>query len=337
MNTTDNNLILQNNILLNINKESNINEELNINKKNDINEELNNTYIDLNNINEININNIIFNIDKNIKSITIINFENNIKKNEYHNKQITENNIQIFFLYEYIWHTSFGHWFYECAIFLPYFCIIKKKYKNIKLLVNKYPIRNYKKLLFDLFDINDNDIYYLEDNNYDYHNNTYYNNIPLNNICIISNNNTLNTKIHLINNNFVDILNYFYNEINNKIELNNISYKKTIKNLYLPKNKVQNYEPNQYAFDYNRIYNVLKDIEYTEYDTINTINFIDQIKLLATSENIYLQYGSSLIVNGLFCKNSTIYINVLQDINNNMMYSIIHNNYILINNKIIGI
>ena len=177
----------------------------------------------------------------------------------------------------------------------------KKKYKNIKLLVNKNPIRNYKKLLFDLFDINDDDIHYLEDNNYDYYNNTYYNDIPSNNICIICNNNTVNTNINIVNNNFMDVFNYFYKEINNKIELNNINYEKTIRNLYLPKNIIQSYMPN-YIFDYDSIHKILNNIEYVEYDTINTINFMDQIKILSKAENIYLQYGSPFIVNGLFCR-----------------------------------
>lgn len=287
---------------------------------------------------EIKINNIIFNIEKNIKSVTIIDIDNNIKKNEIYNEEINENNVKIFFLYEYIWHSAFGHWFYECAIFLPFFCIIKKQYKNIKLLVNKNPIRNYKKLLFDLFDINDDDIHYLEDNNYDYYNNTYYNDIPSNNICIISNNITINTNINIVNNNFMDVFNYFYKEINNKIEFNNINYEKTIKNLYLPKNKIQSYMPN-YIYDYDSIYNVLNNIEYVEYveyDTINTINFMDQIKILSKAENIYLQYGSPFIVNGLFCKNSTIYVNNLKDINYNILSALILD-IIYKNNKIIEI
>ena len=219
---------------------------------------------ELNNMTEININNIIFMIEKNIKSVTIINYDNNIKSNEIYKEEINQNDIKIFFLYEYIWHSSFGHWVYECAIFLPFFNIIKKKYKNIKLLVNKDPIRNYKKLFFDLFDINDNDIYYLEDNNYDYYSNTYYNNIPSNNICIISNNNTVNTFINLINNKFIDVFNYFYKEINNKIEFNNIRYEKTIKNLYLERSKIQNYEPNNFSYSlyHDNIYSILHNIDY---------------------------------------------------------------------------
>lgn len=283
--------------------------------------EINETNI--NEINEININNIVFNIEKNIKSVTITDFNNNIKLNEFYNEELNQNDVKIFFLYEYIWHSAFGHWFYECAIFLPFFNIIKKKFKNIKLLVNKYPIRDYKKLLFNLFDIKDDDIYYLENYNYDYSNHTYYIDIPSNNICIICNNNTVNTQLNLITNNYKDIFNFFLKEINDKIKLNNINYEKTIKNLYLPKSKIQNYEPNEKDYDYNKIYNILNNIDYIEYDTINTLNFMDQIKLLSSAENIYLQYGSPFIVNALFCKNSTIYVNEFKGIDPTRISSII--------------
>ena len=35
---------------------------------------------------------------------------------------------------------------------------------------------------------------------------------------------------------------------------------------------------------------------------MQTEKFIDQINLLINSKNIFLDYGSSLWVNGLFCK-----------------------------------
>ena len=41
---------------------------------------------------------------------------------------------------------------------------------------------------------------------------------------------------------------------------------------------------------------------------MDTTNFIEQIQLLNSSSKIFLDGGSSLWVNGLFCKNSTIYV-----------------------------
>jgi transaldolase len=283
-----------------------------------------NNYEELKNMSNININNIPFKVEKNIKSITITDFKNNTKLIESYNEELNQKDIKIFFVFEYIWHSAFGHWFYESAIFLPFFNIIKKQYKNIKLLVNKNPIRDYKKLLFDFFDIKDEDIFYLEDQNYDYFNHTYYNNIPSNNISIICNTNTLNTPKNLNTNNYLDLFNIFLKEINDKIKLNNINYEeKTIKNLYLPKNKVQVYEPNQNAYDYNKIYNLLNNVDYIEYDTINTKNFLDQIKLLASAENIYVTYGSAFIVNALFCKNTTIYVSDFKGVDPTLISSII--------------
>jgi transaldolase len=292
---------------------------------------------ELKNISEININNILFKVEKNIKSITITDFNNNIKLNEFYNEELNQNDIKIFFVFEYIWHSSFGHWFYESAIFLPFFNIIKKKYKNVKLLVNKYPIRDYKKVIFDLFDIKDEDIFYLEDQNYDYFNHTYYNNIPSNNISIICNTNTLNTPLNLVTNNYLDVFNVFFKEINDKIELNNINYKqKTIKNLYLPKSKVQVYEPNQYFNNDDKLYDLLNNTDHIKYDTNNTTNFLDQIKLLASAENIYVTYGSGFSVNALFCKNSTIYVNDFKGIHPEQINSFI-GDIIYKNNIIIGI
>jgi hypothetical protein len=44
------------------------------------------------------------------------------------------------------------------------------------------------------------------------------------------------------------------------------------------------------------------------YDTMETTDIKNQIQLLLSSENIYLDYGASFAVNTLFCRNSNIYI-----------------------------
>ena len=52
---------------------------------------------------------------------------------------------------------------------------------------------------------------------------------------------------------------------------------------------------------------MLSGKKYTEYKTSETVDLNDQIQLVSRSKNIYLDWGSSLFVNGLFSKESTIY------------------------------
>ena len=56
------------------------------------------------------------------------------------------------------------------------------------------------------------------------------------------------------------------------------------------------------------MYQILQGKKYVEYDTINTKNLKDQIELLVSSKHIFLDWGSSMLVNGLFCQDSFILI-----------------------------
>jgi hypothetical protein len=89
----------------------------------------------------------------------------------------------------------------------------------------------------------------------------------------------------------------------------NIIYQleKTIDNLFFPRSKKENYAANDRIINYDKIYKLLEGKNYTEYDTINTKDLKEQIKLLVSSQNIILDWGSSFFVNGLFCNNSNIF------------------------------
>lgn len=252
----------------------------------------------------LNINNEIFDIKKNVKTRTVNIHKSEIKYDIY-NKNLDNENINYFFLFETPFHDAFAHWIFESVIYIPYLKMIKQKInKNLKLVVNIKPTRNYKDLFFKLFDINKEDIFYIEEL-YEGSQRKKNSFLPINNICICCRNLTLNNKNINIKHFEKLILNFKNNILNKSQELINI--KKNIKYLFFPRNKLQNYKSNDRINNYDCVFKIIKNEKYTEYDTINTVNFLDQIKLILSTENLFLDYGSSLWVNGLFCKNTKIY------------------------------
>jgi hypothetical protein len=252
------------------------------------------------NIEQIKIDDHIFTIKKNVKRAY-----DNISDNEYYDEPLDKNNIQYFFLFETRYHTAFGHWVNESAIFLPYI----KYFDNCKLLINKNPHRKYKKIFIKMFGLEDKVIFYEnDDDNTAYYATYSYTNIPKNNICILCDNFLLtnyNDNTIKENEKFEKIVENFMNEIFNKYP---IDYTKTNENLFFPRNKVENYLPNDRVYNYDKTKKLLENKQYIEYDTMCTDDFKDQIQLLASSKNIFLDYGSSFIINSLFCKDSTIYV-----------------------------
>jgi len=252
-------------------------------------------------LNEITYNNMTFDIKKNVKSVHT-NIRNNEKKIEYYNNDIDVTKLSIFFLFETQFNLAFGHWIYENAVHLPYF----KYFPNeVKILVNKNDHRNYKKLFFNLFNIIEDKIQYLDNvplQDYD------YNLIPDNNICIICNHVILTSDINQDNHKKLYLEKLFTNFYNEIFENNIFDYNKKIQHLFFPRNNSENYKPNDRIMDYSNVYKLLEGKKYIMYDTMETTDIKNQIQLLLSSENIYLDYGSSFFVNTLFCRNSNIYI-----------------------------
>jgi len=270
------------------------------------------------NLKEVVYDNIAFDIKQNVKTIFTTNdickdTNTNKKIIEFYNTSINVSDVKVFFLFETEYHNSFGHWINENALFLPYF-----KYfpKNVFVLVNKNEHRTYKKLFFNLFNIPEDKLYYL-DNTIDQA--LDYNLIPANNICIICRNLRASTQVKnsIFSNNFTNLINNFYNEIR---ENHNFDYTKKIKHLFFPRNKKENYKPNDRHINYTNVSKFLEGTEWVTYNTEETIDIKDQIQLLLSAENVYLESGSSYLVNGLFCKDSKLYIygNVTNSSENNL-------------------
>jgi hypothetical protein len=246
----------------------------------------------------------IFEIRKNVKSQTSNIFTSELFF-EYDNNTNDTNPLLFFLLFETCMDSAFSHWVYESAIYLSYFFELKSKYPELKLLVKQNPKRSYKNLFFKALNINENDIYWLENEEIN-DCKTVYINIPGNNICI-------NTKPHYLNTVKIKDKNIYKKLIikfRNIILTNcNIIYpqEKTIENLFFPRSKKENFAPNDRIINYNKIYKLLEGTNYVEYDTINTKDLKEQIKLLVSSQNIFLDWGASFLVNGLFCKDSNVF------------------------------
>jgi hypothetical protein len=248
---------------------------------------------------------LVFEIHKNVKTQTCNIFTSEIFY-EYYDSIQEDSSISYFLLLETCFDGAFGHWIYESAIYLPYFFELKSYYPELKILLKKNPKKSYKNLFLKAFNINENDIYWID--NTDYDNCTInYSHIPNNNICINPQYQYLNTVQFKNATNFKNLVINFKNTIINNL---NIIYpeKKTIEYLFFARSKLENYTPNDRTVDYTNIYKLLEGKEYIEYDTINTKNLKNQIELLISSQNIYIDCGSAFLVNFLFCKNSNINI-----------------------------
>jgi hypothetical protein len=253
---------------------------------------------------EITINNITFDIKKNVKDVfTDIHTGN--KSYTFYDEPINENKLSIFFLFEVPFHEAFGHWVFESAVFLP-FVQDFISYDNFFILVNKNNERKYKKSFFKFFNISDKNIHFI-DNTETHTNDVSYRNIPNNNISIVCRNFILNQVQHSLNNNLIAhftflVINFY------EIIRKDINCVKQIENLFLPRSKTENYLPNDRKIIYDSLYALLTDKEYVCYDTQETDNFIEQVIILQKSKNIYTYWGSSYFVNGFFSKDSNIYI-----------------------------
>lgn len=257
----------------------------------------------------VKISNPLFEVRNNVKSQTV-DINTSELFFEYHASNENNNSLSYFLLFETCFDSAFGHWIYESAIYLLYFFELKTECPELKILVKKNPKRSYKNLFFKALNINENDIYWIENEELsDCH--TAYNNIPINNVCInakLQCMNTININTVLLK----ELLINFRNRIINNL---NITFpeEKTIEHLFFPRSKNENYIYNERIINYDRVYAMLEGTKYVIYDTINTIHLKDQIELLVSSKKIFLDWGSSMLVNGLFCKNSDILISCSLD------------------------
>ncbi len=165
----------------------------------------------------IKIDNQIFEVRNNVKSQTA-----DISKSErffeYYDSEMSCESLSFYLLFESPFDGAFSHWVYESAVYLYYFFELKSEYPELKLLVKKNPKRSYKNLFFKALNINENNIYWI-DNEESNDCTTIYNDIPINNICINTSPHYMNT-IHIPNkDSFKKLLIQFRDKIMDNLNL----------------------------------------------------------------------------------------------------------------------
>jgi hypothetical protein len=239
---------------------------------------------------------------------------------DYHqcNDKTDEDEIRLFYIMETPFHDAFAHWVYETAIYLHLF-----KFDG-KIILKSSPKRSYKELFLKLYGISTEYIHWTDTDQ-----------IPPNNQCKVLKSFCLNDKSTSNLVPFNILLDKFHSKLFSLCENAEELTTKTLKHLFFPRNKSQNYMPNDRTMDYRLFYQHIEGKEFMEYDTQQTKDFADQFHLLESVENVYLDYGSSFLVNGMCCHDSTIYITGKSD--QHLLYPLLNEifKYIQRSNRIV--
>ena len=209
------------------------------------------------------------------------------------------------FLFESPYHGIFGHWVHEASIFILQFKKMVYKYPSLKLAVNANPYRSFKRLFLEALDVNENHIHWLENTNIKMHGNEIsYQDLPSPNKCIICPVQCLTITNCKRTKEFSLLVDNLHNTLmlNKQRELNPnvaIFFKRSES-----KDNSRTSNP-----DYTKVYSLLEKYETTKiYDTKDTKNLHEQINLLGMGRDLYVDYGSAFVVNGMCCEGSNIYV-----------------------------
>jgi hypothetical protein len=184
----------------------------------------------------------------------------------------------------------FGHWVFECGIYLPLFFLLKKKYSSLRIF-SKNP-KKYKEIFYNAFGIEGREI---------------SSDLESNNTVIFTQWNSLGDHSFPRRNEFLKHAQSFYNHLVPQ----GANLQKPIDILYLPRGTKENFKSNDRHIPAQDI--LLSRIQSyfpstIVYDTDNTTNICDQINLVRSSKIILMDYGSSLLVNGFFAEDSIIIV-----------------------------
>jgi hypothetical protein len=192
-----------------------------------------------------------------------------------------KNEKNYYFIIDTLYDDAFAHWIFESAIYLPIFNKLKETYPNIKLVL-KYK-KTYKKLFCDYFNIFESDIVY-----------------QLNscNICFFPSPITSLNDKSITDNYKKQVCNFrtfFQKDSEIKYE-----------NIIMPRQIKENYKGNERRYFFTQKLLSLKNSYILNTD--NIIDLKDQINAVQSGKNIIITEGSPFLVNGLFCKNKSLYI-----------------------------
>ena len=195
---------------------------------------------------------------------------------------------------------AFAHWCFESAIYVPLFLVLKKNYPNIKLVMYSY--KNFKKLFLEKLGVSVLDITSGDRSGSDItvRKNDIVYELHTNNTCFFVKPTSLNQKN--IDTYYKDKVDIFCNLLNYGEEKNKI---RDI--IMLPRQKLENFKPNDRVYNTEKLEEKLKNrAEIMHTDKIT--NLYTQINSIKESKNIILTDGSPFLDNGIFAKNSNIYI-----------------------------
>ena len=188
-----------------------------------------------------------------------------------------------YFIIDTIFNEAFGHWVFECAVYLDLFLLLKKRYPSLKLHLKTK--RTFKLLFCSLFTINAEDIVYsLEPSNISY--------FP--------------SPISLQNNrdlpqDYIDQMRVFFLRFN--------QYKSKIVSpatLIMPRQSKENYINNGKHYNMDKLKEYVPSAEFFHTDTVTDLR--EQITKVSSASRIILTDGSPFTVNGIFAHNAKIMI-----------------------------
>ena len=227
---------------------------------------------------------------ENVTGYIYANFKSwELEVNDIVNDNILNDNIieyNYYFIADTLYDEAFGHWVVETGIYLPLFITLKKSYPTLKLVLRSEKV--YKKLFCDFFGIKDV-VYSLEPNNVSFFPS------PISSL----NDNNITDEFIKQTRIFRD---YF-------IPTSPLEHEFVI----LPRQIKENFAPNDRSICFKNLINHLGE-RARILNTDEITNLEDQINIVNSGKNICLPEGSAFYVNGLFCKNKTIYIVDITDV-----------------------
>jgi hypothetical protein len=195
----------------------------------------------------------------------------------------TEPPKHVYFLIDSPSHMAVGHWFFESAVFLPYFKAIQERYPTIE--IHLLERKNYKLILLDYFG--------------DYK--VSWEPLKENNICIIP------SPIQSVHQQ-----DYFELFCKNIRQLHTFckapQIEKSCEHLIMPRQKKENFIGNDRNYDreFAILTKIIPGAQILHTDAVQS--FHDQIKIVRSAKRIYVSDGSAFLLNGFFATHSELYI-----------------------------
>lgn len=204
-----------------------------------------------------------------------------------------EDGCPVFFVVDVLYDEAFGHWHAETAIFLRYWHDLIKEYPSLQILLKTDRI--YKRLALKAYGIPvDRTVFGGPEV------------LPEKNLCIFP-------PLFLLNDHGIDV-SIFTNmwakhiEYLHKAAGVSADTKKSITTLGLPRQTRENYKPNDRVIPGTK--EMCEQIEALDNSLVlhtdNVDDLLEQVRIVASSQNIIVIYGSAFLVNGSFAMNSHI-------------------------------